>query len=435
MRNATLKPRLMNIAVLTAALQEGHIPRERFIGDSMNAASEMALWWIGSAQKLGIDIQLSAALHRPDAYLDPSAMLDPVAAHLKARTFRDGTGVDLSEADARALIAACGKTTRIRNLGFFENLLHPDAVIRNQIHQHLLRCLRASQALSSVGCAGVTGFIGGDPGLDLDQNVALFEQYVIPLLIEFKKAGKTFWCEQCPMPGWNVTDRYFNNIGYCAGMWIKFYRICQKHGVEDVFRVTYDESHDILMGNTHAGSFAAMKAAGLGHVISEFHGKPNHRNAAQVALWTIHGKKIDNGARKDGQPSSNPADLGQAWNVLTSHHGMIGFTHHNVLAMMMGQEPDWVSHQFLGRRDLGFNPEETWMVLEHEFGPLRNQNPDQVLGMLAISVLAIRGYDQTAEALFQAARFCEEQGVPLPGYENPIQTFPGLVEAALAIKA
>ena len=433
----TIAPkRLFKIAVLTAASQEGSTPRQRFIEDPLGASRERAFWWIGSAKKLGIDLQLAADLQRPDSYIPPEALLDPKGIHLPIRTFTDGTGIDLSDADLKEIIARCGGDVSIINLGFFENLLHPDPKIRKQIHEHLLRCLRAAVALQPVGCRGVTGFIGRNWTKDMDQNMAEFERDIIPILKQFKAMGMTYWVENCPMPGWYTGDHYFYNIAYCPGNWIMLHRICEKHDVAGVLQVTYDASHDGLLGTNHHASFSAMKAAGLESMITQFHGKPNHADAAQRALWSLHGQKILTGCRFDGEPSADPAELWKAWKVLTANHGMIGFDHHNLLAMMMGHAPDWVGHQLDARHILGMEPDKSWMVLEYEWQPLRQQQDDElVLEMLGISIDAMQGYDLTADALYRGHQFCAKREVSVPGQPNPLHIYTGLEELTKVIVA
>ncbi len=68
----------------------------------------------------------------------------------------------------------------------------------------------------------------------------MFEEVFIPLLEQAKARGLTFRVEQCPMPGWNVTDKWHNNIAYAPGPWIALHRICERHGVGDQFRIHYD---------------------------------------------------------------------------------------------------------------------------------------------------------------------------------------------------
>ncbi|MDD5075083.1 MAG: hypothetical protein PHO54_04365 [Candidatus Peribacteraceae bacterium] len=431
---AILEPRLMRIAVLTAALQDV-VPRDQQRQDPKGSALIAALKWIEVAKMLGFDLQLSAALALADAYVPPEAMLDPVAHHVPLRTMSATEGEDLSEADAQTIIAACGNRVKICDLGFFENLLHPVDAIREKIHAHLLRVARAAKLLVPVGCGGVTGFIGRDPTRDLDQNVASFESLVIPLLQQIKALGLNYWIENCPMPGWNTTDTYVNNIAYCPGMWLKLLAIAEKYGVDDMLHITYDESHDILMGSTHAQSFAAVAAAGHPQLINRFHGKNQYVNHAARALWNVRGQGIDLGCRIDGQPHPDPAKQGGAWGVMTCNHGMIGLGHYNPVAQVLGYEADWLDHQVAAREVLGLDPVDTYFILEHEWGNNRVQDWTRIIQMLSISVRFIRGIDAAADALSVSKVFCDSFQIPLPGTPNPAYVIAGLAEAAKKIMA
>jgi sugar phosphate isomerase/epimerase len=430
------KPKHMKIAVLTAALQD-IVPREKQRSDPLASAQQAALWWIHQAKELGVHLQLSAALHLPDGHVPPEAMLDPVAAHLPARTMSATEGVDLSDESASTLIAACGKQVKICDIGYFDDLLHKDVNIRAKIHAHLLRCGRAAVKLKAVGCEGVTTFIGRHSALDMDQNVKLFEEEVIPILKKFKEMGAKLLIEQCPMPGWNTTDLFINNIGYCAGMWIKLLRIAEKHDVADALFYTYDESHDILMGNTHQGSFAAMRAAGLHGHVNRFHGKQQYRNRALTALWTVLGQQIDLGCRIDGQPHPDAAKQSGAWGKMTCAHGMIGVGHYNLDNMSKEREADWFDHQLMARDDvdgLGLDASETYFILEHEWGANRVQDRERVLFMIALSVAYIRGIDAAADSMFQSRAWAKSLGLTLPGVPT-IYKIPDLKELADKIVA
>ncbi|MFA6551105.1 MAG: hypothetical protein WCV41_01045 [Patescibacteria group bacterium] len=434
-KNTCLTTRLMRPAILTAAVQETH-GRQIMIDNPEKAALSSALTWIETARNLNVDIELAAALMRPDSYIPVEAFLDPVAPHAPLRTFPDGTGKDMSDDDTNQLIDACGSDVHICDLGFFDNPMHPDPKIRRQVYEHILRCGRAAQKLKSVGCTGVAGFIGSDPNLTIDQNIQLFERYVIPILKEFKKMGVIYYIEQCPMPGLDATASfYFNNIAYCAGMWILLYRVAQKHGVENVLRITYDVSHDILMGNTYNGSFMAMKAAGIPFMVARFHGKNQYRKMALVALWTMFGQRAGLGSSINGKPHPNPAECGKAWGIMTANHGMVGIGEHNPLAMFQGLENDWFGHQYDARNVLGMIPEDTYFVLEHEWGPARVQDLGLVKEMVQISAQYFRGIDRAADAQYRSKLWCADREIKLPGSPNPLNIFPGLDEAAQSLMA
>ncbi|MFN8390871.1 MAG: TIM barrel protein [Bdellovibrionota bacterium] len=425
------KPR---VAALTAAVQQV-VPAQRFLDDPKAAARESLLQWIASARTLGIDLQVAAALAPSDSYVPEEAMLDPVGYHVPQRTKRDGTGEDLSDEDAAAIIEACGQDVKICDLGFFENFLHDDDVIRGQIHEHFRRTCRAAVKLKSVGCDGVTVFIGANILVDLDQNLDLFIKWFIPLLQYAKSLGLKVYIENCPMPGWNTTDYYFNNLAWCAGNWIILYRLAEKHGVADVLRITHDPSHDILMGSTPFASFAAMHAAGLGFVIARCHVKDQNRDAAKVALWTIMGQRVRLGCRENGKPAKNPADQGKAWGRMTAGHSMPGIRHYDPLAQLQGQCVDWHSYFYHAYLLLGVDPNEFVTILEHEWIPARVQDLDLIVEMLAISAAYVRGLMIAAHAQFSAIAWCKQRSLPLPGQESPLFTIAGLSAEVAQVNA
>jgi len=435
-----LRQRLMPLAVLTAAVQEPNISRKEFENDPIGAALKAALTWIRTAREAGLDgIQLAGALAIPDAYLPPEAMLDPVASHTPVRTLRDGSGEDLSDENAAAIIQACtegGKLTRIFDIGFFENLLHPDEAIRNQIHAHLLRCARAAKKLSRVGCTGVTTFIGRDTRVSIDENLLLFEKYVIPLLVEFKEMGLTLWIENCPMPGWTLADTFIQNIAYCPAMWITLARIAQKYGVDDCIRINYDASHDILLGTTPYASFAFLAAAGFGYLVSKLHSKDQNRRLAKIAAHTMLGQRAGLGIRIRGKLVTDPAEFGKAWGRMTAEHSLPGLSQYNSHAQNMGYKVDWLAHQIYLRTLLGLEPEDSVLILEHEWGPARDQNLDRVGGAIRLSAQYMRGIDAAADANVCAQGWCGSVGLPWETTTNPLEHIPGLheeVERVLSI--
>jgi sugar phosphate isomerase/epimerase len=431
---AYLKPQLMKTAVLTAAVQDV-VPRDEQIADPIAAALKSTSIWVDAARRGGFGLQLSTALTLRTSHVPAEAMLDPVAAHGAFETRTGTDGDDLSDANAADIIALCGGDVKIYDLGYFDNLLHEDDDIRAKIQAHTLRCGRAALKLKAVGCDGVTGFIGRNPNADLDQNVVLFEKYVIPLLRQFKEMGLTFYLEQCPMPGWNTRSLFVNNIGHVPGMWIKLVRICEKHGVEDAFRITYDPSHDILMGSRPEMSFVAMRAAGLEKYVARFHSKGQFIDPTAVALWSLRGQDIDLGCRIDGEPHPDASKQGGAWGVMPCAHGMPGLELYDPLAVLTGKRVNWVGMHLAARQVLGMDTANAVNVLEHEFGPARKQNLPMVWRMLLISKQFIEAVDAQADALYRAQAWAAEYGITLPGADDPAGDYQRLVAAARAIRA
>ena len=160
--------------------------------------------------------------------------------------------------------------------------------------------LKGKVDLELVANLGVNGFTS--------QNLIDFEQWFIPLLKEAKARGLTYRVEQCPMPGWTTADSFHNNLAYTPGTWIALHRICERHGVGDHFRIHYDPSHAILMGQDSRSIFQYLRDAGYAFLIGGFHVKGQVIDARGVAAWGYGGQTIERGDRVNGAPSPRPAD-------------------------------------------------------------------------------------------------------------------------------
>src|SRR3979411_81232 len=139
------EPKCMHVGVLTAALQE-LTPRAVRDPDPDRAVEE----WAEFARELNADyIQLSAALHPTETDVPPEAMLDPVANTLDLRQPFD-------TARARRVRCALDSTgPRLSDIGYFDNMLHPDPAIRRKKHEFMLRAFDAAVLL---GADAVCGF-------------------------------------------------------------------------------------------------------------------------------------------------------------------------------------------------------------------------------------------------------------------------------------
>src|SRR5260221_8910073 len=301
-------PKFMKVGVLTAALQE-LTPREVRDADPDRAIEE----WVEFARTLGADyIQLSAALHPTETDVAPEAMLDPVANTLDLRRPFDAARA------RRVGQALSGSGLGFSDIGYFDNLLHHDPVIRRKKHEFMLRVFDAA---SLLGVNAVCGFVGRNQQNSMDGNLVDFEQWFVPLLKEAKARGLTYRVEQCPMPGWTTGDNWHNNIAYTPGAWIALHRICEKHGVGDQFRIHYDPSHAILMGQDTRSLFQYLKDEGYGFLIGGFHVKGQVIDAKGVSAWGYGGPSMERGDWGDGRPSPEPADQPKAWVKQVSFSG------------------------------------------------------------------------------------------------------------------
>jgi len=402
---AAFKPQYMKVGVLTAALQE-LTPRKARDGDPDKAIED----WLQFGRDLGADyIQLSAALHPSESDVPPEAMLDPVANTLDLRQPFDRTRA------RRVEQAATSTGTGISDLAYFDNLLHHDPVTRQKKHEFVRRVFDAAVLL---GVDAVCGFIGRNQQHSLEENLADFEAQFVPLLQEAKARGLTYRVEQCPMPGWTTGDNWHNNIAYTPGAWIALHRICEKHGVGDQFRIHYDPSHAILMGQDTRSIFQFLKDAGYGFLIGGFHVKGQVVNSKGVSEWGSGGQTLQRGDWAGGRPSPNPADQLNAWKkqVVLAEHELPGTARHDPLAYLQNRTVDWLDHQLAARELLPLKIAKTHLVVEHEYPPARLQDREKLKPILQGSIAFVRKIDEAAAAMFALQHeVLAAQGIPVQG--------------------
>jgi len=399
------EPRFMKVGILSAALQE-LTPRETRDADPDRAIEE----WIAFAAELGADeLQLSAALHPSQSDVPPEAMLDPVANTLDLRRPFDRTRAGRVHAALKA------HRLTLSDIAYFDNLLHHDPAIRARKHEFLRRVFEAAGAL---GVSAVCGFVGRNAGLTLEQNLADFESSFVPLLTDAKARGLVFRVEQCPMPGWTTDDSFHNNIAYTPGAWIALHRICERHGVGDQFRIHYDPSHAILMGQDTRSVFQYLKDTGYNFLIAGFHVKGQVVDSQGVAAWGYGGQTIERGDWKNGRPSEHAADQLNAWKkqVVLAEHELPGTARHDPLAYLQNRTVDWLDHQIAARELLQLDVENTPLVVEHEYPKARIQDRERLTPILQGSIAFVRRIDQAAASMYALQHeVLAAQGIPVQG--------------------
>ena len=398
------EPRTMKVGVLSAALQE-LTPRERRDTDPDLAIEE----WLAFARDLGADIlQVSTAFHPSEADVPPEAMLDPVANTLDLRR-------PFSRERARRVDAAVRSTgVLISDLAYFDNLLHDDPAVRRRKHEFLLKVFDAAVLL---GVNAVCGFIGRNQQHSIDENLADFEEYFVPLLRAAKDRGLTYRVEQCPMPGWTTADNWHNNIGYTPAAWIALHRICERHGVGDQFRVYYDPSHAILIGQDTRSVFQYLKDHGYAFLVDGFHVKGQVIDAAGVAAWGYGGQTMQRGDWVDGRPSPRAADQVNAWKKQTviAEHELPGTARHDPLGYLQNRTVDWLDHQLAARELLPIDAARTYLIVEHEYPKARVQERERVMPILQGSIAFVRAIDEAAACMYAL------QHEVLPSQNIPVQ--------------
>jgi sugar phosphate isomerase/epimerase len=402
---APFEPRFMKVGILTAALQE-LTPRALRDTDPDRAIED----WAAFARDIGADcVQLSAALHPSEADIPPEAMLDPVANTLDLRKPFDG------QRASRVRKALEAHRVTVSDIGYFDNLLHDDPALRKKKHAFMVRAMDAAVLL---GAPAVCGFVGRNQTLFMDQNLDDFREGFVPLLREAKSRGLQYRVEQCPMPGWTTGDNFHNNIAYAPGTWIALHRIAEKAGVGDVFRIHYDPSHAILMGQDTRSIFQFLKDEGYAFLVAGFHVKGQVIDSRGVAAWGYGGQTVERGDWKDGEPSANPADQLNAWKkqVVLCEHELPGTARHDPLAYLQNRTVDWFDHQLAARELLPLEIDKTPLIVEHEYPKARIQDRDRLAPILKGSVAFTRKIDEAAACMFALQhQVLAAQGIPVQG--------------------
>jgi sugar phosphate isomerase/epimerase len=400
------RPRPMRLSILTAALQE-LTPRERREADPDLAIEE----WLAFAAEIGApNIELSCALHPSQSDVPAAALLDPVANTLDLRQHFTAARA------ARVQRAMRATGVGLSELGYFDNMLTPDESARALKHDLMRRVFDAAVLLD---CDAVVGFVGRNPRIGMDANLEMFEEVFIPLLREAKSRGLTFLIEQCPMPGWNVTDTWHNNIAYAPGPWIALHRICERHGVGDQFRIHYDPSHAILMGQDSRSVFQYLKDSGYAFLIQRFHVKGQVIDSRGIAAWGYGGQTMQRGDRDGDTPRANPAEQQNAWKKQTvfCEHELPGTARHDPLAYLQNRSVDWLDHQLAARELLALDPERTYLVIEHEYPKARVQDKALLGPILAGSLAFARAIDEAAAAMYALQHeVLAQRDIPVQGF-------------------
>jgi sugar phosphate isomerase/epimerase len=395
----------MRLSILTAALQE-LTPRDRRDADPDLAIEE----WLEFARQIGCpNIELSAAMHPTQSDVPSAALLDPVANTLDLRQPFD------AERAARVSRAMKSTGVGLSDLAYFDNMLAADESVRSRKHELMLRVFDAAVLL---GADAVAGFVGRNPRLGMDANLVMFEEVFVPLLQQAKARGLTFRVEQCPMPGWNISDTWHNNIAYAPGPWIALHRICERHGVGDQFRIHYDPSHAILMGQDSRSVFQYLKDSGYNFLITGFHVKGQVIDSRGISAWGYGGQTMQRGDWHGERPSADPAEQRNAWKKQTvfSEHELPGTARHDPLAYLQNRSVDWLDHQLAARELLSIEPQETFLVVEHEYPRARIQDKARLAPILAASLAFTRAIDAAAAAMYALQHeVLNAQGISVQG--------------------
>jgi hypothetical protein len=277
-----------------------------------------------------------------------------------------------------------------------------------------------------LGVPAVCGFVGRNLRRSMDENLVDFENHFVPLLQEARDRGLTFRVEPCPMPGWTSGDSFHNNIAYTPGTWVALHRLCERHGVGDQFRIHYDPSHAILMGQDTRSIFQYLRDEGYAFLIGGFHVKGQVIDSRGVSAWGYGGQTIERGDWVNGAPSDDPAAQAHSWKKQTvlAEHELPGTARHDALAYLQNRTVDWLDHQLAARELLELDVPNTPLIVEHEYPKARIQNRERLQPILQGSIAFVRKIDEAAPCMFAlqhevlGAQVIPVQGVGRQAYRS-----------------
>ena len=156
------------------------------------------------------------------------------------------------------------------------------------------------------------------------------------------------------------------------------------------------------MGQDTRALFQYLRDEGYAFLIEGFHVKGQVIDARGLAAWGYGGQTLERGDWKDGQISSDPADLANAWKKQTvlCEHELPGSARHDPLAYLQNRTVDWLDHQLAARELLELDVANTSLVVEHEYPPARVQERERLLPILKGSLAFTRAIDEAAACMY-----------------------------------
>jgi len=164
--------------------------------------------------------------------------------------------------------------------------------------------------------------------------------------------------------------------------------------------------------------FQYLAAEGYGFLIDGLHVKGQVIDSRGVSAWGYGGQTVQRGDWIDGEISSNPADLANAWLIQTvlAEHELPGTARHDPLAYLQNRTVDWLDHQLALRELLDMDVANTPLIVEHEYPPARIQDKDDLAPILAGSIAFTRYIDQAAASMYALQhQVLPAQGIAVQG--------------------
>ncbi len=150
------------------------------------------------------------------------------------------THINVEKSDASSIDAVreifTSRDLELSSIAFYDNNLHPNQRQRDEINDHVMKCIDVAAALSvrSVGT-----FIGRDWNKSVKENLAMAKDIFTPIVQHANSRGVRIVIENCVMEGWHP-DGYPGNLAYSPELWEWMFELG--------LYLNFDPSHLVWMG-------------------------------------------------------------------------------------------------------------------------------------------------------------------------------------------
>ncbi len=150
------------------------------------------------------------------------------------------THLNVENTDPRYLVEVKNifdsRNLKLSSIAFYDNNLHPEQKSRDEINDHVIKCIDAAAIL---GVESVGTFIGRDWNKPVRENLAIAKDVFAPLVSHAESKGVKIIIENCVMEGWHP-DGYPGNLAYSPELWEWMFNLG--------LYLNYDPSHLMWMG-------------------------------------------------------------------------------------------------------------------------------------------------------------------------------------------
>ena len=124
----------------------------------------------------------------------------------------------------------------LSSIAFYDNNLHPDQRTRDEVNEHVIKCIDTA---AELGVRSVGTFVGRDWNRPVRENLQIAKDVFAPIVAHAKKKNVRIIIENCVMEGWHP-DGYPGNLAYSPELWEWMFELG--------LYLNFDPSHLVWMG-------------------------------------------------------------------------------------------------------------------------------------------------------------------------------------------